>query len=191
MISTSATNTAITTSIALSPTATPTTTDNFKGQDPLSSTAVQSILGGLGAVCIIAAVLRCIHVSRQHRTLFGSGRRNLAQRQAETYRSSRGGAGGILVPTNEMTLAGRLNMYQARSGVRRHYYPYGQEPRGAAGEHNDGGPLGSVGSFVAPTYEYDVSPPPFMAVSGKPPAYVEVLVAPSPTQPPEAHHDPR
>ncbi|KAI8361008.1 hypothetical protein B0O80DRAFT_436487 [Mortierella sp. GBAus27b] len=179
------TNTAITTSIALSPTATPTTADNFKGQDPLSSTAVQSILGGLGAVCIIAVVLRCIHVGRQHRTLMGGDRRNLAQRQTETHR---GGA----VPTSEMTLAGRLNVYQARSGVRRSYYPYEQEPRGAAGgERNDGRPLGSVGSFVAPTYEHDVSPPPFMAVSGKPPAYVEVLAAPSPTQPPEAHHDPR
>jgi hypothetical protein len=159
-----------------------------KGEDPLSSVAVQSILGGLAAICIIAVVLRCIHVSRQYRAVIEARQRSLerVRVQAGGHSSPHGGAGGTnLIPTSEMTLAARLNMYQARDGARRHYYPYQQEPYGG----RDGRAFGTVDSFIAPSYEHDVSPPPFLAVSGKPPAYVETRATVAP--PPEIHHDPR
>ncbi|KAI1316167.1 hypothetical protein EDD11_010405 [Mortierella claussenii] len=93
--------------------------------------------------------------------------------------------GTHLVPTSEMTLAARLNMYQARAGIIVSPYPYGQEPYGAAGGGYLGtGPMESVNSFVAPSYEQDVSPPPFMTMSGKPPAYEEAVSAPACAHPP-------
>ncbi|KAF9950757.1 hypothetical protein BGZ70_001239 [Mortierella alpina] len=158
------------------PTATATATQKPEGQAPLSSIAVQLVLGMLAGVGLIAVFLRCFYVSRQHHAFIDARRRNLraAHAQAALHASARRGAangtvgGTHLVPTNEMTLAGRLNMYQARSGSARHHYPYQQEvPRTGA--------LESASSFVAPSYEHDVSPPPFLTASGKPPAYAEVV----------------
>ncbi|KAI7825096.1 hypothetical protein BC939DRAFT_476329 [Gamsiella multidivaricata] len=172
-------------------TASATTTPKAEGQNPLTSIAVQLILGGLAAVCLIAVVLRCLHVNHQHHTITAARRRNLtsAQAQAAVHASVLEGRGQThLIPTNEMTLAARLNMYRARTDVRTPYYPYQQEPHGTAG----GGPLESVNSFVAPSYEQDVSPPPFMMAAGKPPAYADAVrssLAP-PTRPSEQRIQP-
>ncbi|KAF9950647.1 hypothetical protein BGZ72_007748 [Mortierella alpina] len=165
------------------PTITPptaTATPRPEGQSPLSSIAVQLVLGMLAGVCLIAVFLRCIHVNRQHSAFVEARRRNLraAHAQAALHASARTGGGTHLVPTNEMTLAGRLNMYQAQSGGRRHHYPYQQEVHRA-------GALESASSFVAPSYEHDVSPPPFLTASGKPPAYAEIAnigAQPTPSQ---------
>ncbi|KAF8939380.1 hypothetical protein BGZ58_009908 [Dissophora ornata] len=161
-----------------SPSSTPSTTSTYTSgkQSPLSSLAVQLILGGLVAVCIIAIILRCHYVNRQHHAIIAARRRSSAEARAQARNRAGALVGTHLVPTNERTLAARLNMYQAQSGARTPYYPYQQEPLGAAaGGNNSQGPLGSVNSFVAPSYEQDVSPPPFMLDSGKPPAYAEAL----------------
>ncbi|KAF9938477.1 hypothetical protein BGZ67_010779 [Mortierella alpina] len=160
----------------VSPTATATATQRPEGQSPLSSIAVQLVLGMLAGVCLIAVFLRCLHVNRQHHAFIEARHRNVraAHAQAALLASAQRGAasgtggGTHLVPTNEMTLAGRLNMYQAQSGGRRQHYPYQQEVYRT-------GALESASSFVAPSYEHDVSPPPFLTASGKPPAYAEVV----------------
>ncbi|KAF9272937.1 hypothetical protein BGZ68_001969 [Mortierella alpina] len=169
---------------------TATATQKPEGQSPLSSIAVQLVLGLLAGVCLIAVFLRCLHVNRQHHAFIEARHRNVraAHAQAALHASARPGAAGgtrggtHLVPTNEMTLAGRLNMYQAQSASRGHYYPYQQEVYRA-------GALESTSSFVAPSYEHDVSPPPFLTAAGKPPAYTEVVnIAAQPT--PSQLHSP-
>ncbi|CAO3571737.1 unnamed protein product [Mortierella alpina] len=155
---------------------TATATQKPEGQAPLSSIAVQLVLGMLAGVGLIAVFLRCFYVNRQHHAFVEARRRNLRAahtQQAALHASARRGAangtaGTHLAPTNEMTLAGRLNMYQARSNSQRHPYPYHQEVPGTR-------VLESSSSFVAPSYEHDVSPPPFLTASGKPPAYAEVV----------------
>ncbi|KAG0076641.1 hypothetical protein BGZ93_007204 [Podila epicladia] len=132
----------ITTSIP-SPSSTP------QGQDPLSSMAVQLILGLIGFALIAVLMLRCFCLRRQHRAMRRNPQVSLPQ----------------AVPTNEMTLAGRLRTYQAAADANR--YIYSSEPRSIA--------HASVGSFIAPSYDNDVSPPPFMASSGKPPSYAETV----------------
>ncbi|KAG0374654.1 hypothetical protein BGX24_010120 [Mortierella sp. AD032] len=179
-----------------------------KGEEPLSNLAVQFILGGLASIVILAVLARCIHVNRQQRTLIETRRHNLQEAQAQLslhHSALRGTGTGThithittdangtrmmatttrttmvtplgthLVPTNSTTLAARLRMYQAQSQSWRDPYPYGQQPHGGV---MDAG-RESVSSFVAPSYEQDVSPPPFMnsSVTGKPPAYAEVFTA--------------
>lgn len=123
-----------------------------QGQDPLSSVAVQLILGLIGSVLIAVLLLRCFCLRRQHRAL----RNRVPQVSMEHA-----------VPTSEMTLAGRLRTYQAAADANR--YVYSAEPRSVSHV--------SVGSFIAPSYDNDVSPPPFMASSGKPPSYAETVAA--------------
>ncbi|KAG0039092.1 hypothetical protein BGZ82_009655 [Podila clonocystis] len=130
-------------------TSTPSSPPKPQGQDPLSSVPVQLILGLLGSVLIAVLMLRCFCLHRQHRA-----RRRDPQVSLEHA-----------VPTNEMTLAGRLRTYQAAADANR--YIYSSEPRSVA--HM------SVGSFIAPSYDNDVSPPPFMAGSGKPPSYADTI----------------
>ncbi|KAF9333560.1 hypothetical protein BG006_003446 [Podila minutissima] len=130
-------------------TSTPSPSSKPQGQDPLSSVAVQLILGLIGFVLIAALTLRCFCLRRHHRAM----RRNPQVSHAHA------------VPTNEMTLAGRLRTYQAAADANR--YIYSSEPRSIA--------HASIGSFIAPSYDNDVSPPPFMASSGKPPSYGETL----------------
>ncbi|KAF9349320.1 hypothetical protein BGX26_012365 [Mortierella sp. AD094] len=175
----------------------PTNTQTQQNQAPLSSLAVQLILGILAAICFICVFIRCVRVGRKHDAAVAAQRqRNLSDATAMAALHAsvlRGGRGETtrahLVPTNEMTLAGRLNLYQARAGVTVSTYPYGQEPLGAAAGGENGIPLdSSVNSFVAPSYECDVSPPPFMTNAGKPPSYFEVVNppvrAPTPSNPP-------
>ncbi|KAF9376939.1 hypothetical protein CPB97_010512 [Podila verticillata] len=121
-----------------------------QGQDPLSSAAVQVIFGLIGSLLIAVLLLRCFCLRRQHRAL----RRQDPQVSMEHA-----------VPTSEMTLAGRLRTYQAAADANR--YIYSSESRSVA--------HASVGSFIAPSYDNDVSPPPFMASSGKPPSYAETV----------------
>ncbi|KAF8975477.1 hypothetical protein BGZ46_009081 [Entomortierella lignicola] len=167
----------------------PTFTQAQHREAPLSSLAVQLTLGFLAAICFICVFIRCIRFSsRQAEALAVQRRENLdsaavlANIHASVLRRARGrsgGDGGVvhdrttetrLVPTNEMTLAGRLNLYQARTGIVISQYPYGQEPLAAEGRQME-----SVNSFVAPSYDCDVSPPPFMTSSGKPPSYAEIV----------------
>ncbi|KAG0055764.1 hypothetical protein BGZ83_007489 [Gryganskiella cystojenkinii] len=154
------------------------------GQAPLESLPVQLILGGLAGIIILAVTLRCVYINRHRRAVLLSRERNdnlsIAQRQAALHASAVAGtvAGQPvhLVPTNGMTLAARLNAYQAaQSDSRRYYYPYQQEPIGAAAGGRDGDAFSSVVSFVAPSYQHDVSPPPFMVDAGKPPAYAAAI----------------
>lgn len=180
------------------PTQQPPPQEKPKGEDPLSNLAIQLILGGLAVIVLLAVLLRCIHVNRQQRSLLDTRRRhNLAAAQAQLsihdsahhrftgartiHVTSTPGTTGTtivtplgthLVPTNNTTLAARLRMYQAQAQSWRDPYPYGQQPAiGMTGvEVTD-----SVSSFVAPSYEQDVSPPPFMNSVGKPPAYAEIV----------------
>jgi hypothetical protein len=98
--------------------------------------------------------------------------------------------GTHLVPTNNTTLAARLRIYQAQAQSWRDPYPYGQQPSiGMTGTGvANAGPGDSVISFVAPSYEQDVSPPPFMNSVGKPPAYAEAIsgTMPSPGEVPRS-----
>lgn len=166
-----------------------------KGEDPLSNLAIQLILGGLAAIVLLAVFIRCIYVNRQQRSLLDTRRRhNLAAAQAQLsiHDSAHHRFTGVhtihvtgtpgttmvtplgthLVPTNNTTLAARLRMYQAQAQSWRDPYPYGQQPAlGVMGV----GVTDSVSSFVAPSYEQDVSPPPFMNSVGKPPAYAEAV----------------
>ncbi|KAF9153331.1 hypothetical protein BGX21_005042 [Mortierella sp. AD011] len=167
-----------------SPTPTDTTdTQTQRGQAPISSPVVQLILGVLASLFFICLLIRCFRVGHQYRVSSVAARqqRNLgdATAMAALHASAlrRETRGTRLVPTNEMTLAGRLNLYQARTGVTISPYPYGQEPLGAAEE--SGLPLDSVNPFVAPAYGCDVSPPPFMTNAGKPPSYFEVVGPPA------------
>ncbi|KAK3829864.1 MAG: hypothetical protein JOS17DRAFT_803592 [Linnemannia elongata] len=183
------------------PTQQPPPQEKLKGEDPLSNLAIQLILGGLAAIVLLAVLLRCIHVNRQQRSLLDTRRRhNLTAAQAQlsildsahhrftgartihvTNTPGTTGTTGTtmvtplgthLVPTNNTTLAARLRMYQSQAQSWRDPYPYGQQPAiGMTGvEVTD-----SVSSFVAPSYEQDVSPPPFMNSVGKPPAYAEAV----------------
>ncbi|KAF9080467.1 hypothetical protein BGX23_002123 [Mortierella sp. AD031] len=192
-----------TTSIVTPPTGTCTATVKPKGEEPLSNIAIQSILGGLAAVVMIAVIARCLHVNKQQRSLIETRRHNLASAHAQLalHNSAlRGVPGGMsggatttmvtpigthLVPTNETTLAARLRMYQAQAQSWRDPYPYGQQPVG------DVMAVESVSSFVAPSYEQDVSPPPFMNSVGKPPAYAEAVVAVLPPPPPPPASQPQ
>lgn len=121
-----------------------------QGQDPLSSAAVQIILGLIGSVLIAVLLLRCFCLRRQHRAMSNRDPQVSVEHA---------------VPTSEMTLAGRLRTYQAAADANR--YIYSSEPRSVA--------HASVGSFIAPSYDNDVSPPPFMVSSGKPPSYAETV----------------
>ncbi|KAG0345553.1 hypothetical protein BG005_001248 [Podila minutissima] len=130
-------------------TSTPSPSSKPQGQDPLSSVAVQLILGLIGFILIAALTLRCFCLRRHHRAMRRNPQVSLAH----------------AVPTNEMTLAGRLRTYQAAADANR--YIYSSEPGSVA--------HASIGSFIAPSYDNDVSPPPFMASSGKPPSYAETV----------------
>ncbi|KAF9310982.1 hypothetical protein BG003_007907 [Podila horticola] len=129
-------------------TSTPSPNSKPQGQDPLSSVPVQLILGLLGFVLIAVLMLRCFCLHRQHRTMRRDPQVSLEH----------------AVPTNEMTLAGRLRTYQAAADANRYIY---SSERSATHV--------SVGSFIAPSYDNDISPPPFMASSGKPPSYAETV----------------
>ncbi|KAF9982475.1 hypothetical protein BGZ65_002822 [Modicella reniformis] len=79
-------------------------------------------------------------------------------------------------------------MYHARDG--RQHYPFEQELYSTVdGEHDESMVLESVDSFIAPSYQHDVSPPPFLTASGKPPTYSDItayaLAPEPPTQAPE------
>lgn len=159
-------------------TTTPLATNSLKnpGHSPLESLPVQLILGCLGGFIILVVTLRCVYVNRQSRALT-EARLNrhsnlaMAERQSRILASANVAGGRThLVPTNQSTLAARLNAYQQEADSRRYIYPYQQEPIGAGD-----GPYSSVVSFVAPSYQHDVSPPPFMVDAGKPPAYAAAI----------------
>ncbi|KAF9918449.1 hypothetical protein FBU30_000181 [Linnemannia zychae] len=179
-----------------SPTSTTTTAtpvNKPKGGDPLSNIVVQLILAGLAGILILAVVIRCFHVNRQQRSLLDAQRRQnrtTAQAQLSIHHSAYYShtshphgtqtmvtpLGTHLIPTNQTTLAARLRMYQAQSESWRDPFPYGQQP--TLGRLNTSA-MESTNSIVAPSYEHDVSPPPFMNSVGKPPAYAEIIhVAP-------------
>ncbi|KAF9579529.1 hypothetical protein BGW38_004177 [Lunasporangiospora selenospora] len=147
--------------------ATPTATPKAEGQNPLSSLAVQLILASLAGICFLAVFARCVHANRQHRSVVENRRRILAE--AAVARANLHDP-MTAVPTNERTLAGRLRAYEAAAELQRYHYPYRQGERS---------PVASTNSFVAPSYDQDVSPPPFVANSGKPPTYEETV---QPTQ---------
>jgi len=159
---------------------TPLATNSLKtpGQSPLESLPVQLILGCLGGIIILVVTLRCVYVNRQHRALYEARERHsnlaMAERQVRILASANVAAGrSHLVPTNQMTLAARLNAYQQQADSRRYIYPYQQEPIRAAARGD--APYSSVVSFVAPSYQHDISPPPFMVDAGKPPAYAVAI----------------
>ncbi|KAF9431055.1 hypothetical protein BGZ76_000594 [Entomortierella beljakovae] len=167
--------------------ATPTATEKSPRQDPLSSMPVQFILGGLGALCLICLFIRCFRISRQYDASVEPSRRRhdleSAATQSVIHASAARGIGrGVsqnevtgsnLVPTSELTLAARLALYQARSGVTISRYPYGQQSLHSTNVTRD--QFDSMSLFVAPSYDWDVSPPPFMTTSGKPPTYAEII----------------
>ncbi|GJJ75963.1 hypothetical protein EMPS_08321 [Entomortierella parvispora] len=159
-------------------TPTPTNTSQVSGHAPLESLPVQLILGCLGGFIILVVTLRCAYVNRQNRALAEARARrsnmSLAQRHARALAATGNtGRRSNMVPTNAPTLAARLNAYQQIAESRRYVYPYQQEPIGAAAGGD--GAFSSVVSFVAPSYQHDVSPPPFMVDAGKPPAYAAAI----------------